>query len=108
MTKLINVNVLIKDLKYDAELDARALDDTDLSLSVNRELVQFDKDCKQAAVDMLKEVPTVDAIPIEWIGEWLSDRSILWDTPSEVTIKQMVADWRAENRRKQNEARENK
>ena len=62
--RLIDADALIEDLEYDAELDARALDDTDLLLGRNRELVQFDKDCKQNTVDMLKKLPTVDAVPV--------------------------------------------
>lgn len=65
--RLIDADALIKDLEYDVELDARALDDTDLLLGKNREIVQFDKDCKQNAIDMLKKAPTVDAVPAEWI-----------------------------------------
>lgn len=64
MVRLIDADALIKDLEYDVELDARALDDTDLLLGRNRELVQFDKDCKQNAIDMLKKAPTVDAVPV--------------------------------------------
>lgn len=62
--RLIDVDALIKDLEYDVELDSRALEDTDLLLGRNRELVQFDKDCKQNAVVMLKNEPTVDAVPV--------------------------------------------
>lgn len=64
--RLIDADALIKDLEYDVELDARALDDTDLSLGINRELVQFDKDCKQNAIDMLKKAPTVDDVQVIW------------------------------------------
>lgn len=64
MVRLIDADALIKDLEYDVEQDARALDDTDLLLGRNRELVQFDKDCKQNAIDMLKKAPTVDAVPV--------------------------------------------
>lgn len=42
------------------------------------------------------EMPILNAIPIEWIEDWLSDRSILWGTPSETSIKQMMVDWQAE------------
>lgn len=49
-----------------------------------------------------KKVQTVETIPIEWIEDWLSDRSILWDTPSETSIKQMITDWQAEQE-KQND-----
>lgn len=64
MGRLIDADALIEDLEYDVELDARALDDTDLLLGRNRELVQFDKDCKQNAIVMLKKEPTVDAEPV--------------------------------------------
>ena len=64
--RLIDVDVLIENLEYDVELDARALDDADLLIGINRDLAQFDKDCKQNAVDMLKKAPTVDAIPFKW------------------------------------------
>lgn len=72
MRRLIDADALIKDLEYDVELDARALDDTDLSLGINRELVQFDKDCKQNAIDMLKKAPPVDAMPVIH-GKWIQD-----------------------------------
>ncbi len=74
--RLIDADALIKDLEYDVELDDRALDDTDLLLGRDRELVQFDKDCKQNAIYMRKKEPTVDAVPVEWIecqvdkGKW--------------------------------------
>ena len=58
--RLIDADALIEDLEYDVELDARALDDTDLLLGMDRELVQFDKDCKQNAIDMLKRTPTME------------------------------------------------
>ena len=67
--RLIDVDVLIENLEYDVELDARALDDADLLIGINRDLAQFDKDCKQNAVDMLKKAPTVDAIPVEWLSK---------------------------------------
>ena len=72
--RLINVDALIEDLEYDIELDARALDDADLLIGINRDLAQFDKDCKQNAVDMLKKAPTVDAEPIRH-GRWIEDGS---------------------------------
>jgi len=67
--KLIDVDTLIEDLEYDIELDARALDDTDLLLGRDRELIQFDKDCKQNAIDMLKNESAVNAIPISFIQD---------------------------------------
>lgn len=68
MTRLIDADALIEDLKYDVELDTRALDDADLLLGMNRELVQFDKDCKENAIHLLKDAPTVDAIPVNWLS----------------------------------------
>lgn len=45
-----------------------------------------------------------DWIPINWIEDWLSDRSsCLERTASEISIKQMIADWQAEQE-KQNES----
>lgn len=76
MTRLIDADALIEDLEYDVELNARALDDTDLSLGINREIVQFDKDCKQNAVDMLKKAPTVDAEPVRH-GKWIPKMIII-------------------------------
>ena len=62
--RLIDVDALIENLEYDVELDARALDDADFLIGINRDLAQFDKDCKQNAIDMLKKAPTVDAEPV--------------------------------------------
>lgn len=62
--RLIDADTMIEDLEYDIELDARTLDDTDLLLGINRKLIQFDKDCKQKVVDILKNAPTVDAVPV--------------------------------------------
>ena len=100
--RLINADALIEDLKYDVELDARTLDDTDLSFGRNRELVQYDKDCKQNMVDILKNAPTVDAVPIEWIGDWLYDHSTLQRTETEINIMLMITDWQKEQE-KQND-----
>lgn len=64
--RLIDTDVLIEDLEFDIELNQRALDNGDIDHST-REIMQFDKDCKQNAVSLLREAPTVEAIPIEWI-----------------------------------------
>ena len=74
--RLIDVYALIEDLEYDIELDARELDDNDSLLGRYRELIQFDKDCKQNAVDMLKNAPTVDAIPVRH-GKWKKIRGAI-------------------------------
>ena len=48
----------------------------------------------------INNLKPVDAIPIEWIEKWLSDRSsCLERTASEIHIKQIISDWEAENRR---------
>jgi len=91
--RLIDADALIKDLEYDVELDARALDDTDLSLGINREIVQFDKDCKQNAVDMLKKAPTVDAIPIEWIKEVIHMAEKTGFTDYAYKLNVLLSDW---------------
>ena len=72
--RLIDVDVLIENLEYDVELDTRALDDADLLIGINRDLAQFDKDCKQNAVDMLKKAPTVDAEPVRH-GKWIEGKA---------------------------------
>lgn len=98
--RLIDADKLIEDLEYDVELDARALDDTDLLLGRDRENVQFDKDCKQNAVDMLKEASAINAIPIEWIDQFVDkNRGYI----SRVTITWLLDDWRAEQRRRNEE-----
>lgn len=56
--RLIDADALVKDLKYDVELDAKALDDTEFTWR-DRDIIQFDKDCKQNAVDLLQKSPTV-------------------------------------------------
>lgn len=57
--RLIDADALIEDLEYDVELDARTLDDMDF-VGRDRETVQFDKDCKQNAIDLLQNAPTIE------------------------------------------------
>lgn len=92
--RLIDADTLIEDLEYDIELDTRALDDTDLLLGIDRENAQFDKDCKQNAIDMLKKAPTVDAIPIDWIEKWLERYS--YRNYRREIIEFMVTEWKHE------------
>lgn len=72
--RLIDADALIEDLQYDVELDARALDGSDIV--GDREAIQFDKDCKQNCVDLLRNAPTVDPVKHgRWIdkygdGDW--------------------------------------
>lgn len=63
MATLIDAEALIEDLEYDIELDQRALDNGDIDHS-EREIWQFDKECKQNAVYLLRKAPTVDAVPV--------------------------------------------
>lgn len=66
--RLIDADKLIEDLQYDVELDARALDSTDFF--GNMETIQFDKDCKQNCIDLLRNAPTID--PVKH-GRWVDD-----------------------------------
>lgn len=65
MSRLIDADALIADLEYDVELDARALDCLDNES--RRDIIQFDKDCKQNAIDLLRKAPTVQPEQCEWI-----------------------------------------
>lgn len=48
----------------------------------------------------IQEQSPIEAIPVEWIEDWLSDHSILWDTPSEIHIRQILMDWKAEQEKR--------
>ena len=63
--RMIDVDALIADLEYDVELDARALDCLDNES--RRDIIQFDKDCKQNAIDLLRKAPTAQPEQCEWI-----------------------------------------
>ena len=63
--RLIDVDALIADLEYDVELDTRALDCLDNES--RRDIIQFDKDCKQNAIDLLRKAPTAQREQCEWI-----------------------------------------
>lgn len=65
MSRLIDADALISDLEYDVELDARALDCLDNEY--RRDIIQFDKDCKQNAIDLLRKAPTAQPEQCEWI-----------------------------------------
>lgn len=68
--RLIDADALIADLEYDVDLDAGMLDDMDF-FSNERDLVQFDKDCKQNAIDILRHTPTIE--PERKKGKWIHD-----------------------------------
>ena len=97
MVRLIDADALIKDLEYDVELDARTLDDTDLLLGRNRELIQFDKDCKQNAIDMLKKAPTVDAVPVEWIEIDIEQSAFSGYDMHSYEVATMLEEWKKRN-----------
>ena len=61
MSKYIDIDVLITDLQHDVANDVDILNCTDISKD-NKEIVQFDKDCKQNAIDLLLRQPTVNII----------------------------------------------
>ena len=69
----IDADVLIADLEYDVQLDIRLLDDTDY-VGLDRTLTQFDKDCKQNAIDLLKNAPTVQL-------DYKTDHGYMWLCP---------------------------
>ncbi len=66
--RLIDADALIDDLKHDVAIDQDSLDYEELTDS-NRENIQFDKDCKQNAIDLLKNAPTIE--PERKKGKWV-------------------------------------
>lgn len=60
--RLVDTDALIEDLQHDVELDARALDSSDLV--GDREVIQFDKDCKQNCIDLLRNAPAVETVAL--------------------------------------------
>lgn len=73
--RLIDADALMEDLQYDVELDARALDSIDIV--GDREIIQFDKDCKQNCIDILRNAPTVDPVTHETALDFLMDEGWL-------------------------------
>ncbi len=59
---LIDRDAMAKDLAYDVEMDEKALDDINI-VGIEREKLQFDKDCKQNCMYYLTEQEPV--IPAE-------------------------------------------
>lgn len=64
----IDADALIDDLKHDIAMDQDSLDYEELTDS-NREIIQFDKDCKQKAIDLLQNAPTIE--PERKKGKWI-------------------------------------
>lgn len=57
--RLIDADALIADLEHDVAIDQDTLDYEDLT-EINRANIQFDKDCKKNAIDLLKNAPTIE------------------------------------------------
>ena len=66
--RAIDADALIDDLKHDVAVDQDSLDYEELTDS-NREIIQFDKDCKQNAIDFLQHAPTIE--PQRKRGKWI-------------------------------------
>jgi len=66
----INADALIDDLKHDVAADQDSLDYEELTDS-NRKIIQFDKDCKQNAIDLLQNAPTIE--PERKKGKWIDE-----------------------------------
>ena len=69
----INADALIDDLKHDVAADQDSLDYEELTDS-NRKIIQFDKDCKQNAIDLLQNAPTIE--PERKKGKWINTAQI--------------------------------
>ena len=95
----IDADALISDLEYDVDLDERALDCTDI-VEPTRSTIQFDKDCKSNAIDLLKSMPTVEAIPVDFIESWIDSNMASTedrDFYAEDCIRSLVQDWWKKN-----------
>ena len=57
--RLIDADALIADLEHDVAIDEDMLDYEELT-EINRVNIQFDKDCKQNAIDLLNHTPTIE------------------------------------------------
>ena len=63
--RCIDADKLAEDLQFDVEYDQRALDDLNI-IGIERERIQFDKDCKQNCMWYLSNCPTI--VPAEGGG----------------------------------------
>ena len=66
--RLIDADVLVKDLEHDIAIDEDILAYVGTD-QITRSTTQFDKDCKQNAIDLVMGTPTVDADRPK--GEWI-------------------------------------
>lgn len=69
MSRVIDADALIADLEHDVAMDQDSLDNEELT-ETNRENIQFDKDCKQNAIDLLQHAPTIEE---RKKGKWTND-----------------------------------
>ena len=72
--RAIDADALIDDLKHDVAVDQDSLDYEELT-DLNRENIQFDKDCKQNAIDLLQHAPTIEP---RKKGTWI-EQDDSWD-----------------------------
>ena len=70
--RCIDADALTDDLKHDVAMDQDSLDYEELT-DLNREKIQFDKDCKQNAIDLLQHAPTIE--PERKKGMWIDTGS---------------------------------
>ena len=61
MSRYIDADALIADLEHDIAIDADILD-YGIIEEAEREWTQFDKDCKQNAIDLLINAPSIDIV----------------------------------------------
>ena len=96
--RLIDADALISDLQYDVDLDERALDCTDI-VEPTRSTIQFDKDCKSNAIDLLKSMPTVEAIPVEYIESTMNRwKEIIGYEESVEALRILIDNWKIERK----------
>lgn len=74
--RIIDADALIADLEHDVAIDQDSLDYEEMTED-RREIIQFDKDCKQNAIDLLNHAPTIEPDRSLWfrIGEICVDES---------------------------------
>ena len=66
--RLIDADALIADLEHDVAIDEDMLDYEELT-EINRVNIQFDKDCKQNAINLLNHTPTIEPKKGRWIDK---------------------------------------
>lgn len=55
-------------------------------------------EAQECAVKTINEEPTVEAIPIEWIEKWISERNDFPTMPYNQHIRNMLEDWEKERK----------